>query len=137
MKYKSYELFGSIHFFTVIMLFFLFLLIFISIRIQVIRDYSSISSVVSSKNQVMVISTDEELSWLYRNHYLYVDGKKLKYDVDRVQKSVIKRNDMVYHQVFLSLPVSNHYEENDSVSLYIYQDSLSFLSLFFRVWKGG
>ena len=137
MKYKSYELFGSVHFFTVIMFFFLFLLVFISIRIQVIRDYSSISSVVSSKNQVMVISADEELSWLYRNHYLYVDGKKLKYDVDRVQKNVIKRNDMVYHQVFLSLPISNHYEENESVSLYISQDSLSFGSLFFRVWKGG
>lgn len=137
MKYKSYELFGSVHFFTVIMFFFLFLLIFISIRIQVIRNYSSISSVVSSKNQVMVILTDDELSWLYRNSYLYVDGKKKKYSIDRVQKNVIKRNNLVYHQVFLSLPISNHYEENDSVSLYIYQDSLSFWSLFFRVWKGG
>lgn len=137
MKYKSYELFGSVHFFTVIMFFFLFLLIFISIRIQVIRNYSSISSVVSSKNQVMVILTDDELSWLYRNSYLYVDGKKKKYSIERVQKNVIKRNNLVYHQVFLSLPISNHYEENDSVSLYIYQDSLSFWSLFFRVWKGG
>ena len=98
MNSKSYESFCSIW-----ILFFLFAFLFVGIFIYSfstsnIRKYQMITGLVSSRNQVMVFVSNEQLKWLYHNQILLINGKKVKFSVDR--KLII---DKKKYQVFLSI----------------------------------
>ena len=110
MNSKSYESFCSIW-----ILFFLFAFLFVGIFIYSfstsnIRKYQMITGLVSSRNQVMVFVSNEQLKWLYHNQILLINGKKVKFSVDR--KLII---DKKKYQVFLSISTKG-YSINSSIS---------------------
>ena len=100
MNSKSYESFCSIW-----ILFFLFAFLFVGIFIYSfstsnIRKYQMITGLVSSRNQVMVFVSNEQLKWLYHNQILLINGKKVKFSVDR-KLLLIKRNIKCFYQFLL------------------------------------
>lgn len=130
MNSKSYESFCSIW-----ILFFLFVFLFIGIFIYSfstsnIRKYQMITGLVSSRNQVMVFVSNEQLKWLYHNQMLLINGKKVKFSVDR--KLIIDKNK---YQVFLSISTKG-YSINSSISIGLLHEKVSFLSVFFDMWGG-
>lgn len=137
MKSKKYENFSMLPFLLIFaIIFFIFLLIF-SFRVSFIKIYHSIPGVVVGPNQVMVLLSSKDLSWLYHNRFVFISGKKRKFSIERVEKNLIKRDKKVYHQVFLEVSIPKKYLENDSITLVIYQKDCSFSSIFFDIWKGG
>ena len=130
MNSKSYESFCSIW-----ILFFLFAFLFVGIFIYSfstsnIRKYQMITGLVSSRNQVMVFVSNEQLKWLYHNQILLINGKKVKFSVDR--KLII---DKKKYQVFLSISTKG-YSINSSISIGLLHDKVSFWSVFFDMWGG-
>ena len=130
MNSKSYESFCSIW-----ILFFLFAFLIVGIFIYSfstsnIRKYQMITGLVSSRNQVMVFVSNEQLKWLYHNQILLINGKKVKFSVDR--KLII---DKKKYQVFLSISTKG-YSINSSISIGLLHDKVSFLSVFFDMWGG-
>ncbi len=137
MKYKDYENFLSVHFILVVYLVLIAVIMSSLFRLRYVKVYQPLSGVVMSSNQVMVVVTSKELSWLYHNKQFLIDGARQKYSIERVDKNVLRRAKKNYHQVILNLSVSNNYQANDVVTLGVYQESKSFWSLFFSIWKGG
>ena len=130
MHSKSYESFCSIW-----ILFFLFDFLFVGIFIYSfstsnIRKYQMITGLVSSRNQVIVFVSNEQLKWLYHNQILLINGKKVKFSVDR--KLII---DKKKYQVFLSISTKG-YSINSSISIGLLHEKVSFLSVFFDMWGG-
>ncbi len=137
MKYKDYEKFGLVHFFLVLFLiFFLGILVFLVTGTSV-KKYSLASGVVASSNQIMLVVDSKVLSWLYRNRFVMIDGKKKEFSIDRVNKNILKQKKKNYHQVFLKINLSKEYQMNDAVEISFSPQAISFWTIFLKAWEGG
>lgn len=137
MKYKDYEKFGLVRFFLVLFLiFFLGILVFLVTGTSV-RRYSLASGVVASSNQIMLVVDSKVLSWLYRNRFVMIDGKKKEFSIDRVNKNILKQKKKNYHQVFLKINLSKEYQMNDAVEISFSPQAISFWTIFLKAWEGG
>lgn len=136
MKYRDYEKLGSIYFLFGLFLVLFIVCIIISFRVSIIKKYQMLSGVCVGKNQVMILVSSRELSWFYRNNWILIDGRRVSFTIDRLNKDMIKREGVEYHQLFLGVEIDS-YTENDSVSVFIFQKKISFRFMFFDIWKGG
>lgn len=136
MNYKTYERFGSVHVFLFIGGCILLFLIISVTAISKIKVYTSITGVVSGPNQVMVMVSSQDLSWLYHNNDINFNGYKTSFCIDRVNRDMMSANGKKYHQVFLTLSIPKKYRENEVIALALYQKNDSFIKTFFKIWKG-
>ncbi len=136
MNSKNYE-----SFFLIWIFFFIFIIGFIgtfifSIFTSNIRKYQMITGLVSDKNQIMLFVSYKQLHWLYRNHVVLIDGKKVNFSIDRNLPSTLSKKNQEFYQVYLSVPIKS-YSINDAIIVGFLQERVSFLSVFFEMWKGG
>lgn len=136
MNSKNYE-----SFFLIWIFFFIFIIGFIgtfifSIFTSNIRKYQMITGLVSDKNQIMLFVSYKQLHWLYRNQVVLIDGKKVNFSIDRNLPSTLSKKNQEFYQVYLSVPIKN-YSINDTIIVGFLQERVTFLSVFFEMWKGG
>ncbi len=136
MKSRSYESFFSIWIFFFIFCFLLVVTFIFSVGASNIRKYEMLPGVVSSKNQVMLIVSSKQLEWFYHNKVVLVEGEKVSFSIDRVLRNLSLNRHKKVHQIFLSVPMKG-YLVNDSISIGCLQKRVSFVSIFFEMWKGG
>lgn len=136
MKSKSYESFFSIWIFFFIFCFLLVVTFIFSVGASNIRKYEMLPGVVSSKNQVMLIVSSKQLEWFYHNKVVLIEGEKVSFSIDRVLRNLSLNRHKKVHQIFLSVPMKG-YLVNDSISIGCLQKRVSFVSIFFEMWKGG
>ena len=136
MKSKSYESFFSIWIFFFIFCFLLVVTFIFSVGASNIRKYEMLPGVVSSKNQVMLIVSSKQLEWFYHNKVVLIEGEKVSFSIDRVLRNLSLNQHKKVHQIFLSVPMKG-YLVNDSISIGCLQKRVSFVSIFFEMWKGG
>lgn len=136
MKSRSYESFFSIWIFFFIFCFLLVVTFIFSVGASNIRKYEMLPGVVSSKNQVMLIVSSKQLEWFYHNKVVLIEGEKVSFSIDRVLRNLSLNRHKKVHQIFLSVPMKG-YLVNDSISIGCLQKRVSFVSIFFEMWKGG
>lgn len=136
MRSKSYESFFSIWIFFFIFCFLLVVTFIFSVGASNIRKYEMLPGVVSSKNQVMLIVSSKQLEWFYHNKVVLIEGEKVSFSIDRVLRNLSLNRHKKAHQIFLSVPMKG-YLVNDSISIGCLQKRVSFVSIFFEMWKGG
>ncbi len=136
MRSKSYESFFSIWIFFFIFCFLLVVTFIFSVGASNIRKYEMLPGVVSSKNQVMLIVSSKQLEWFYHNKVVLIEGEKVSFSIDRVLRNLSLNRHKKVHQIFLSVPMKG-YLVNDSISIGCLQKRVSFVSIFFEMWKGG
>lgn len=136
MKSKSYDSFFTVWvLFIVLILMFVITFVFI-VNSSSIHKYQMISGIVSSKNQVMLLVSSKQLKWLQRNKVVLIDGKKVDFSIERELRDINSEKDKRIHQVFLDVSISD-YPINSPIIIGILQKRISFLSVFFEIWKGG
>lgn len=136
MNSKSYD-----SFFTVWVLFLVFALMFIITFVFLtnssnIRKYQMVSGIVSSKNQIMLLVSSKQLEWLRRNKVILIDGKKVNFSVERELRNISSKKNKKIYQVFLDVSTDG-YSINNPIVVGILQKRVSFLFVFFEIWKGG
>lgn len=136
MNSKSYD-----SFFTVWVLFLVFALMFIITFVFLtnssnIRKYQMVSGIVSSKNQIMLLVSSKQLEWLRRNKVILIDGKKVNFSVERESHNISSKKNKKIYQVFLDVSTDG-YSINNPIVVGILQKRVSFLFVFFEIWKGG
>ena len=136
MRSKSYESFFSIWIFFFIFCFLLVVTFIFSVGASNIRKYEMLPGVVSSKNQVMLIVSSKQLEWFYHNKVVLIEGEKVSFSIDRVLRNLSLNRHKKVHQIFLSVSMKG-YLVNDSISIGCLQKRVSFVSIFFEMWKGG
>ena len=136
MNYSRYERFGLLIFFVVILI--LFEIIFI---INIMREeneiYISFSGVVMKNNIGLFIINDKDMKILYKNKYLYFNGKRIKYSIEKITKDVIKKDNNKYNEVLLRFKFSKKkYKDNDVIDISIRRDKESIIKMFKIIWRG-
>ena len=136
MNYSRYERFGLLIFFIIILI--LFEVIFI---INIMREkneiYISFSGVVMKNNIGLFIVNDKDMKILYKNKYLYFNGKRIKYSIEKITKDVIKKDNNKYNEVLLRFKFSKKkYKDNDVIDISIRRDKESIIKMFKIIWRG-
>ena len=136
MNYSRYERFGLLIFFIIILI--LFEIIFI---INIMREknelYISFSGVVMKNNIGLFIVNDKDMKILYKNKYLYFNGKRIKYSIEKITKDVIKKDNNKYNEVLLRFKFSKKkYKDNDVIDISIRRDKESIIKMFKIIWRG-
>lgn len=118
---------------------FLFLVIFIILLINLFkhryRTYKNINSIVVTENYLELIINSNDLKLLNSSNYLYIDNKKKKREIISIEKDVLKRNNITYHDVIIRVKFPNKYKDNDYVKLTIYDKKEKLFSIFKSCWK--
>ena len=136
LNYSRYERFGLLIFFIIILI--LFEVIFI---INIMREkneiYISFSGVVMKNNIGLFIVNDKDMKILYKNKYLYFNGKRIKYSIEKITKDVIKKDNNKYNEVLLRFKFSKKkYKDNDVIDISIRRDKESIIKMFKIIWRG-
>ena len=136
MNYSRYERFGLLIFLIIILI--LFEIIFI---INIMREkneiYISFSGVVMKNNIGLFIINDKDMKILYKNKYLYFNGKRIKYSIEKITKDVIKKDNNKYNEVLLKFKFSKKkYKDNDVIDISIRRDKESIIKMFKIIWRG-
>lgn len=118
---------------------FLFLVIFIILLINLFkhryRTYKNINSIVVTENYLELIINSNDLKLLNSSNYLYIDNKKKKREIISIEKDVLKRDNITYHDVIIRVKFPNKYKDNDYVKLTIYDKKEKLFSIFKSCWK--
>ena len=135
LSYK-YERFGLIIFFICILIVFE-----IAFIVSIIKNknelYVSYSGVVMKSNLGLFIINDKEMNVLYKNRYLYFNGKRIKYSIERITKDVIKKDNNKYNEVLINFKFSKKkYKDNDVINISIRDDKEPIIKMFKIIWKG-
>lgn len=136
LNYSRYERFGLLIFLIIILI--LFEVIFI---INIMREkneiYISFSGVVMKNNIGLFIINDKDMKILYKNKYLYFNGKRIKYSIEKITKDVIKKDNNKYNEVLLRFKFSKKkYKDNDVIDISIRRDKESIIKMFKIIWRG-
>ena len=135
MKIKNYESISFLYTVIFVISIVFFILLFFSTR-KNIRTYKVIMSTVMKNDIVEVLVTDKELKTIYNNKYLFIDKRKKKIKIEKIDKKVLKRSNKYYHSVIFKVELNKRVKENDTKKLLFFDEKVTFFDMMKVIWKG-
>ena len=131
---KKYEKNELILFFS-IMFFILIIIVFIFLWYKKISVYKIFSGVVYKDNVLEVIVSEDDLKLFYKNKVIYIEDKSYKLDILKVNKNILKREEMKYSSVFINIEFTDMYKLNDVIILSIRDKGVRLIEIFKIIWE--
>lgn len=98
--------------------------------------YEKFSGIVSKRNLVLFLLNDDELDLFFKNKVFYVDNRKKKFNIKKVENDVLKKDGVFYNQVFVEVNIPNMYGVNDAIDFSIAEKSVKSIEIFKIIWEG-
>ena len=136
MNYSKYERFGLIIFLVIIIIIFeiIFIISIVSCKNEL---YISYSGFVMKSNLGLFIINNEDMNVLYKNKFLYFNGKKISYSIEKITKDVIKKDNNKYNEVLINFKFSKKkYKDNDVINISVRNEKEPIINMFKIIWKG-
>lgn len=132
---KMYEKRGFIYF-SILILFIVEILFIVFLIKKKIIIYEKFSGVVVKKNMVVFVLNDDELKLFYKNKKIYIDGEVCYFQFNKVIEDILKRDGVIYHQLFIEYDMGDELKENDVVNVTIAKENRSVLNIFRVILEG-
>ena len=117
-----------------IICFFIFLILIILFALFLINEkivlYKLFNGVVYDKNTLVLVLNNNDISIFEKNRILYINSKKEKFKIKKINQDILKRNNKSYNQVFIKVNFSNKYKVNDIVEISIMDKSVNSYNIF-------
>ena len=117
-----------------IICFFIFLILIILFALFLINEkivlYKLFNGVVYDKNTLVLVLNNNDISIFEKNRILYINSKKEKFKIKKINHDILKRNNKSYNQVFIKVNFSNKYKVNDIVEISIMDKSVNSYNIF-------
>ena len=124
-----------------LIIFMFFIFVFIEIIVISIfcskkyRNYKTITTMVVTSNYTKSYLDNEDYKLIKSSNYLYINDKKIKYEIIDVKKNVLKQNKKWYHEVLFRIKFSNKYKDNDAITISIYNHKEFLFNIFKKCWE--
>ena len=118
-----------------ICLFIITLIFIVSLNILFRRNiylYKSFSGTYSNK-YIGVFVSSGDLNYFYRNSFIFIDGKKVKYEIVSIDKDVLKRKGIFYSYVLLDVDIL--FEEGEVVLFSVLDKKIINYKIFRSIWR--
>lgn len=132
---KRYESFESIVLFSTLSLFLIFISIFFINQKRLIT-YKIFSAVYYDKNIIVLVVSNDELDLFFKNKKLFIDSKKISFEIDKIDKDILKRKGSIYSSIYIKTNISNMYKINDVIEVSIMDKKINTFSMFRIIWDG-
>ena len=135
MKVKKYERFTLMLFICILV--FTFEVIFVIYLISTKEyKYDKINGVVVKNNLIDIIISKEQRDIMYKNNYLYMNEKKIKYKIEEERKNVYKHNGKKYYELLISYRFDKKYKSSGIISISIKRKKYRLIEIFKLIWDG-
>lgn len=135
MKVRNYEK-KTLIYILLIFLILLEIIIVILFYKNKINIYENIQGVVVKDNLVVLIVNDKTKKIIYKNTLLYLNNKKIKYEIIEDRGYVLKRNKEKYSEILISFKFDKNYKVNDSLQLMFKKKKIRIIEIFKIIWEG-
>lgn len=132
---KRYESFESIVLFSTLILFLIFISIFFINQKRLIT-YKIFSAVYYDKNIIVLVVSNDELDLFFKNKKLFIDSKKISFEIDKIDKDILKRKGSIYSSIYIKTNISNMYKINDVIEVSIMDKKINTFNMFRIIWDG-
>lgn len=132
---KRYESFESIVLFSTLILFLIFISIFFINQKRLIT-YKIFSAVYYDKNIIALVVSNDELDLFFKNKKLFIDSKKISFEIDKIDKDILKRKGSIYSSIYIKTNISNMYKINDVIEVSIMDKKINTFNMFRIIWDG-
>lgn len=135
MKKKNYEK-DTLAIITCLIVFLLEIIFVAFLREYKMYNYKQISSIYVDDDNIMSFVDEEERKILYKNKYIYIDNKKLEYEIRKDNGVTINSNNKKYYEIYLKVKINKKYKLNDNINVVIKDKKINMLEMFKLVWVG-
>ena len=132
---KRYESFESIVLFSTLILVLIFISIFFINQKRLIT-YKIFSAVYYDKNIIVLVVSNDELDLFFKNKKLFIDSKKISFEIDKIDKDILKRMGSIYSSIYIKTNISNMYKINDVIEVSIMDKKINTFNMFRIIWDG-
>ena len=101
------------------------------------KDYKIYSALIVNENSLEFLIEEDSYQKLNKNKKVFIQGKQYHVTIQKVVREILVKKGKKFHQVTVSLTLSNRYQLLDTVSLSIYESRRSLLTIFESCFKGG
>lgn len=118
-----------------ICLFIITLIFIFSLNILFRRNiylYKSFSGTYSNK-YIGVFVSSSDLNYFYRNSFIFIDGKKVKYEIISIDKDLLKRKGIFYSYILLDVDIL--FEEGEVILFSIFDKKITNYKIFRSIWR--
>ena len=118
-----------------ICLFIITLIFIVSLNILFRRNiylYKSFSGTYSNK-YIGVFVSSSDLNYFYRNSFIFIDGKKVKYEIVSIDKDLLKRKGIFYSYILLDVDIL--FEEGEVILFSIFDKKIINYKIFRSIWR--
>ena len=134
MKIKKYEI-SSLFIFLCVILILLEIVFFIFLMSKRIVLYEKIQGIIVAENKVSFLVNKEELRWFYNNETIYIDDNKKKFKIIEIENDILKKDDIIYHEILIEVELSSKYKINDALEISILNKKVKIISMFRIIWR--
>lgn len=135
MKVRNYEKKMSIYFLLLVLII-IEIIILVTINITKIYIYESINGIVIKDDLVVLIVNNKTKNNIYKNTSLYLNNKRLKYEVVEDRGYVLKREKEKYSELLIRFKFNRKYKVNDSLQLVFKNKKIKIIEIFKIIWEG-
>ena len=132
---KRYENFENIVLFSILTLLLIFISIFFINQKRLIT-YKVFSAVYYDKNIICLVVADDDVNLFFKNKKLFIDSNKISFEIERVDKDILKRKGDIYSSVYIKVNISNMYKINDGIEVSIMNKKINIFNMFKIIWEG-
>lgn len=118
-----------------ICLFIITLIFIFSLNILFRRNiylYKSFSGTYSNK-YIGVFVSSSDLNYFYRNSFIFIDGKKVKYEIVSIDKDLLKRKGIFYSYILLDVDIL--FEEGEVILFSVLDKKIINYKIFKSIWR--
>ena len=135
MKVRNYEKISLVYIICIIV--FVFEIIFIIILFkQKEYRYEILNGTVMKDNITLLIISSDDKKLIYKNKYIYINDKKIKFRIIEDKGVVIKSNSKKYYEVLIGYKFPQKKKTNDSISISIKKEKYRIIEMFRLIWDG-
>ena len=131
---RKYEKNSLVIFFS-ILFFLLVFIILLFLWYKKISVYKIFSGIVYKDNVLEIVVLEEDLQLFYKNKVIYIDDKKVKLDILKVDKNILKRKGNYYSSIFINVEFSNMYKLNDVINFSLREKNIRLIRIFKIIWE--
>ena len=133
MNVRNYEKNSGVLFLTMFFLLVIVIMTIFSFYYK-INDYYLIRGIVFKEDLIEIVLSNEEKKILYKNSFLYIDGKKYNYDIEKVINNALVKNEESYDIFYIKCDLKSE-KEGDVIDLVFMTNRIKLYEIFKLIWE--
>lgn len=131
---KKYEK-KEVLFISIFILFITYIIFIDIIFTKTYNKYILINTTVESNEIINMYISNKELKYLKANHYIYIKDKKYKRKIIEVNRNILTKDKLSYHEVKVNVNLEKKYKAGDNIKIKVFEKKEKLYKIFKSCWK--